>query len=373
MIITTTHKIADYKIDCYLGLVNANQVLGANLIADFIASFSDVFGGRSGAYRGKLDNLYDDIKSLLEQKAASMGANAILGVHIDFDEISGKDKSMFMVTAYGTAVIISPDVEKIKKIERYEVYQKLYNLLKFKKAGVITDEQYEAEKNNIILSHEKNIKKEIEDIKTENEHKEAVKQAQILAQQLAEQREKELKEELQRQAEEARQKMTAKELEAERRKKMEPELEEAYKTFLSKAPSTIVLVRDLLSSNVVSPQETLRRLTFGEIMNTSYEDSDIGSSNSAAFNIALFLKKEQVAEACKYYIELVGDDDIEEAKTYVMSIYEMITFKHQKAFEKMAKNLVELKYLGNIDEAINEFSIYAVCDKEIARKVVELL
>jgi len=370
MIITTTHKIADYKIDCYLGLVNANQVLGANLIADFMASFSDVFGGRSGAYRDRLDSLYDDIKNLLEQKATSIGANAILGVHIDFDEISGKDKSMFMVTAYGTAVIISPE---IKKTERYEVYQKLYNLLKFKDAGVITDEQYEAEKNNIILSHEKSIEKEIEDIKTENEHKEAVKQAQLLAQQLAEQREKELKEELQRQAEEARQKMTAKELEAERRKELEPEIKEAYQTFLRKAPSTIILVRNLLGSNVVSPQEALRRLSQNDIMNASYEISNVKVSNQAAFNIALFLKKNQIAEACKYYIDLVGDDDIEEAKNYVMSIYEMITFKHQKDFEKMAKNLIELKCLGNIDEAISEFSTYAVCDKDVAKQVIELL
>lgn len=373
MIITTTHTIAEYKIDSYLGLVNANQVLGANLIADFMASFSDVFGGRSGAYRDKLDNLYNDIMSLLEQRANGMGANAILGVHIDFDEISGKDKSMFMVTAYGTAVIVSPEVEKIKKTERYEVYQKLYNLAKFKAAGVITEEQYEAEKKNITLSHEMSIEREIEDIKAENEHKEAERQAQILAKQLAEQRERELKEELQRQAEEARRKMTAKELEAERRKEMEPEIERAYQAFLSKSQSTIVLVRNLLSSNVVSPQETLRRLSQEDIMSASYEISNVHVPNKAAFNIALFLKKGQIAEACKYYIDLVGDDDIEEAKNYVMGIYEMITFKHQKAFEKMAKNLVELKCLGNIGEAISEFSAYAVCDKEIAKQVIDLL
>ena len=373
MIITTTQTIAGYKIDCYLGLVNANQVLGANLIADFMASFSDVFGGRSGAYRNRLDSLYNDIRNLLEQKATSMGANAILGVHINFDEISGKDKSMFMVTAYGTAVIVSPEVEKIKKTERYEVYQKLFNLLKFKEAGVITDEQYEAEKNNIILSHEKSIEKEIEDIKTENEHKEAVKQAQIIAQQLAEQREKELKEELQRQAEEARQKMTAKEREAGRRKEMEPEIEDAYKNFISKAPDIIITVRNLLSSNVESPQETLGSLNQDDIMKVSYEISNNDVSNKLAYNIALFLKNGQIAEACKYYIDLVGDNNIEEAKNYVFSIYEMITFKHQNAFERMAKNLVELKCLGNIDEAVNEFSKYAVCDKDVAKQVINLL
>ena len=119
MIITTTHTIAGYKIERYLGLINANQVLGVNLISDIIASFSDVFGGRSGTYRERLDNLYNDIMNLLEQKAMSLGANAILGVHLDFDEISGKEKSMFMVTAYGTAVCITRESEKIKKTELY--------------------------------------------------------------------------------------------------------------------------------------------------------------------------------------------------------------------------------------------------------------
>lgn len=373
MIITTTHKIVGYKIESYLGLVNANQVIGANLIADFMASFSDVFGGTSGAYRERLDVLYRDVTNLLEQKANSIGANAILGVHIDFDEISGKGKSMFMITAYGTAVIIMPEVEKLKKIERYDVYQKLYNLAKFKEAGVITDEQYEAEKSNIILSHEASIAKEIEDIKIENEHKEAVKQAQILSQQLAEQREKELQEELQRQEEERRQNMTAIEREAELRKEKEPEIEEAYKTFLREAPSTIIRVRDLLSTNVVSPQEPLRRLTINEIMSASYESMELNASNKAAYNIGLLLKHGQVAEACKYYIDLVGDDNIEEAKSYVYSIYEMMVFKDQKAFERMAKNLIELKCLGKIDDAVLEFSMYAVCDKEIASQVVDLL
>jgi len=373
MIITTTHKITGYKIENYLGLVNANQVIGANLIADFIASFSDVFGGSSGAYRERLDVLYRDVKNLLEQKANSIGANAILGVHIDFDEISGKGKSMFMITAYGTAVIITPEVEEKKEVGRYDVYQKLYNLAKFKEAGVINDDQYEAEKSNIILSHEAIIAKEIEEVKAENEHKEAIKQAQILSQQLSEQREKELQEELQRKAEERMQKMTAKEREAELRKEKEPEIEEAYKDFLSKAPTTIIQVRNLLSSNVVSPQGMLRSLTIDDIMGASYESTEINASSKAAFNIGLFLKYGQVAEACKYYIDLVGDEDIEEAKSYVYSIYEIMTFKDKNTFEKVAKKLIELKCIGKIDEAISELSMYAVCNHEIAKQIIELL
>lgn len=373
MIITTTNNIIDYKIDRYLGLINANQVIGANLIADFMASFSDVFGGRSGAYRGRLDQLYIDIKALLEEKASQMGANAIIGVRIDFDEISGQGKSMFMVTAYGTAVEISPIKEVQRKLERYEIYQKLYNLLKFKEAGVITDEQYNAEKNNIILSHESGIAKEIEEIKSKNEHIEAVKKEQLLKQQLEEEKERALKEELQKQMEEAKQKMTDKELEALLRKEKEPEIQAAYQAFVDKASTIIVKVRNLLNSNIHSPQSSLDRLSYSDIMGVSYESTEVKSANPAAFNVGLFLRRQQVSEACKYYIDLVGDDDIDEAKSYVQSVYEMMTCQNQKAFEKMAKNLIELKCIGKEDEAILEFSTYAVCDKEIAKQVIEML
>ena len=114
-------------------------------------------------------------------------------------------------------------------------------------------------------------------------------------------------------------------------------------------------------------------MTVNDIMGASYESLEINASNKAAYNIGLFLKHRQIAEACKYYIDLVGDENIEEAKSYVYSIYEMMVFKDQKAFERMAKNLIELKCLGKIDDAVLEFSMYAVCDKEIARQVVDLL
>ena len=59
-------------------------------------------------------------------------------------------------------------------------------------------------------------------------------------------------------------------------------------------------------------------------MNASYESMGINASNKAAFNIGLLLKHGQLAEACKYYIDLVGDDDIDEAKSYVNSVYDMM-------------------------------------------------
>ena len=90
MIITTTHSIQNHDIVKYLGVINANQVLGVNFFSDAIAGISDVFGGNSGTYRRNLDSLYEQVIALLKQKASSIGANAIFGIQIDFDEISGK-------------------------------------------------------------------------------------------------------------------------------------------------------------------------------------------------------------------------------------------------------------------------------------------
>ena len=104
MIVTSTNDIKGYRITEYLGLVNVNVVIGANFFSDFFASFTDVFGGYSDTYQSKLDKIYSDAMRELTKKAEIKGADAIAGVHFDFDELSGKGKSMFMVTAYGTAV-----------------------------------------------------------------------------------------------------------------------------------------------------------------------------------------------------------------------------------------------------------------------------
>ena len=208
MIITSTNDIKDFKTTQYLGLVNVNVVIGANFFSDFFASFTDVFGGYSDTYQSKLDKIYGDALREIQAKATHLGANAIIGVHFDFDEISGKGKSMFMVTAYGTAVVIEPMEKKVKKTERYEVYERLYNISLFKDKGIITEEQYEAEKDNLILSHEDSINQELEIVKSENDHKEAVKQAQILERQREEERRKEVELLLEKQRQEAAANMT---------------------------------------------------------------------------------------------------------------------------------------------------------------------
>ncbi len=102
--IVTTNKIDGYTISQYLGIVNVNIVIGANIIADWIASWTDVLGGYSNSYQNRLDEIYEKAIIELNKKANTINADAIVGTIFDFNEISGKGKSMFMLTAYGSAV-----------------------------------------------------------------------------------------------------------------------------------------------------------------------------------------------------------------------------------------------------------------------------
>lgn len=103
ILITTTSSLSNADILQYCGIVTTNVVIGVNFFSDFMASFSDFFGGNSGTYQHKLDGIYKEVVTNLESNAKKKGANAIIGLHIDFDEISGKGKQMFMATAIGTA------------------------------------------------------------------------------------------------------------------------------------------------------------------------------------------------------------------------------------------------------------------------------
>lgn len=106
VLITTTSGIDGHRIDRYGGIVSARVVTGTGFFSDWAASFSDVFGGRSNAYNSQLKSIYDEVIEQLVQEAENTGANVILGLKIDHDEISGKGKQMFMVTATGTAARI---------------------------------------------------------------------------------------------------------------------------------------------------------------------------------------------------------------------------------------------------------------------------
>lgn len=106
ILISTTPQIENCPIKQYKGLVSTNVVLGTNFFSDFSASFTDFFGGTSETYQRKQELMYNTAIENLKTEAQKINANAIVGVKIDFDEISGKGKSMFMLSAVGTAVVI---------------------------------------------------------------------------------------------------------------------------------------------------------------------------------------------------------------------------------------------------------------------------
>jgi len=102
--VTTTPSLEGWEIQSYLGTITSHVVAGTNLFSDLFASLSDVFGGRSGTYQKQLSSINEEAITILRQKANELGSNCIVGLRIDHDEISGGGKSMFMVTAVGTAV-----------------------------------------------------------------------------------------------------------------------------------------------------------------------------------------------------------------------------------------------------------------------------
>lgn len=173
MIITTTNSLDGLNIEKYLGLVSANQVIGANIISEFFASFTDVFGGNSGAIQGKLDILYSQVSKLIEEKAIEKGANAVIGFRIEFDEISGKGKSMYMVTAIGTAVICKED----KSLKKYEIFRKIHELKLFLNENLISPDEYEREVSFIKNQYKNEVETESKKIKEEEEKLQQIKEA----------------------------------------------------------------------------------------------------------------------------------------------------------------------------------------------------
>jgi uncharacterized protein YbjQ (UPF0145 family) len=105
MIITTTNSIETRPIQQYLGIVSAETIIGANIFKDIFAGIRDIVGGRSGTYERVIQEAKTSALQELTMKAQGMGANAIVGVDLDFETV-GSGGSMLMVVATGTAVRI---------------------------------------------------------------------------------------------------------------------------------------------------------------------------------------------------------------------------------------------------------------------------
>lgn len=100
MIVTTTPSVEGYQIAEYKGIVVGEAILGANVFRDIFAGITDIIGGRSGAYEASLGEARETALKELESRAADLGANAVVGVDLDYEVIN----NMLMVSASGTAV-----------------------------------------------------------------------------------------------------------------------------------------------------------------------------------------------------------------------------------------------------------------------------
>lgn len=105
MLLTTTSVIEGQPVREYLGVVTGETIIGANVFKDFLAGMRDFFGGRSGSYEKVLHEAKDTSLREMEERARNIGANAIVGIDIDYETI-GEGNSMIMVSCSGTAVRI---------------------------------------------------------------------------------------------------------------------------------------------------------------------------------------------------------------------------------------------------------------------------
>jgi uncharacterized protein YbjQ (UPF0145 family) len=105
MLVVTTHTIEGRRISRYIGLVSGEAILGANVVKDFFAGVRNIVGGRAGAYERVLQDAKEMAVSEMAEQAAMLGANAVIGVDLDYETL-GPNGGMLMVSASGTAVVI---------------------------------------------------------------------------------------------------------------------------------------------------------------------------------------------------------------------------------------------------------------------------
>ncbi|WP_458455823.1 YbjQ family protein [Methanobrevibacter sp.] len=105
MILTSSNTLVTKKIVEYKGLVTGESLIGANIYKDLFSGVRDVVGGRTSKYEEELEKARDIAFESMEEKAESLGANAIIGLKLSYDNLGGTMGNTILVTAYGTAVI----------------------------------------------------------------------------------------------------------------------------------------------------------------------------------------------------------------------------------------------------------------------------
>jgi uncharacterized protein YbjQ (UPF0145 family) len=107
MILSTTSTLEGHRIKSYAGIVTGEAIIGANIFSDFFARVRDVVGGRAGSYENKLAEARAIAMREMQEEAARLGANAVVGIDLDY-QVLGDKNGMLMVTVCGTAVVLDP-------------------------------------------------------------------------------------------------------------------------------------------------------------------------------------------------------------------------------------------------------------------------
>lgn len=278
-----------------VGIVSANQVLGNNLISENIAAFSDIFGGKSGQYRSKLDELIEDARKQLISKATAMNANAIVGFSVSTNQISAKGMSMFMVTATGTAVIIETD--------RYDLLEKLHKLNTYRSEGILSQEEYEYEQSR--------IKKLMGNV-IATEAKAAIEIKRV--QELEEAERKRKQEEAQKKYEEEH----ATELKAKEEAKRKYEAEHAD-DIRKKAE-----LLDFVNTEFPKRKNEVEKVDLSAVANATYEEIVPKIDGLTHYEIMRYLVSiGNTTSACKYYCDKYNLSAAD-AKDYLLGIYRVI-------------------------------------------------
>ena len=108
IILTTAHSLDGYRVTRTLEVITAECVFGMNFLRDFFSSMTDFFGGRSSATQKVLKDARKTCLEELRKEAEELGANAVIGLRLDYSEFSGGGKSMLFLVSSGTAVVVEP-------------------------------------------------------------------------------------------------------------------------------------------------------------------------------------------------------------------------------------------------------------------------
>lgn len=103
-LMVTTPLLDGVEIEEYLGPVVVRNVRAINIVRDFFTSIRDVFGGRSASYQEVINTMYREVLEEMRERAEAMGANAVIGLRIDFESVGAKNRSLIMAAGQGTAV-----------------------------------------------------------------------------------------------------------------------------------------------------------------------------------------------------------------------------------------------------------------------------